>query len=232
MKNQCKLYISHIIIFSFSRKKKGGMNNAFLPYDGGMSEPKNQEAQYVKNPVIDGILLNVQGLIEKAEFSNGDSFYCKYEISYGVDWTVVNGSTSGQSQQACQGENASNLFVWNFPFEIGFKSNNPTGWPQVVISIYGPDFWGREVIKAYGLVHIPTTPGSHVRTLQLFSPLSSSIIINLLGIALGQNAELIKVAESMSTGEGREIIRTQSEGSMTIRFNVQLANMEELGYNV
>ncbi|MCQ2821590.1 MAG: B9 domain-containing protein [archaeon] len=232
------------------RKKRGdgsgvgGMSSSYKPGGGigmiGTSEgsmshgllPKKTTLEPIPEVKIDGILVNVQGIIEKAEFESGDCFYAKYDIVSGVDWQIINGMNSGQSQQACQGENASNYFVWNFPFEIGYKTTNPSGWPQIVISIFGPDFLGREVVKAYGTCHIPTTPGSHVRTLQLFSPISSSIIIELLGYALGQKAEIINAPRVMSTGEGRELIRTQSEGAMTIRFNVQISNMEELGYNV
>ena len=36
----------------------------------------------------------------------------------------------------------------------------------------------------------------------------------------------------LSTGEGREIMRTQSEGSLTIKFNINLTNMKEFGYDV
>ena len=93
-------------------------------------------------------------------------------------------------------------------------------------------FLGSEVIKSYGLIYIPTTPGPHSRTLRMFAPISSSIMVELFGIFLGQKAELTKTEETISYGEGREIIRTRSEREMTIRFNVQVANMEELGYNV
>ena len=181
---------------------------------------------------IEGIILNVQAIIEKAEFSSGDCFSCNYKIAYGVDWTPINGQLEGESQEPCQGENQSNFFVWNYPFEFGFKTTNPSGWPQIVISVSGPDFLGREVIKAYGVCHVPTTPGSHIRTLQMFSPVASSIFIGMLGVFLGSRPELIDTIKTMSLCEGREMMRTQSEGTMTIRFNVQIANMIELGYNI
>ena len=71
------------------------------------------------------------------------------------------GQLNGQSQYACRGEGNFDYFVWNMPFEFGFRSLNPSGWPQIVITCVYPDFLGREVIKGYGVVHIPTQPGRY-----------------------------------------------------------------------
>lgn len=175
--------------------------------------------------------LNVQGLIESGSFFEGDSIYCKYDITFGPDWKIESGQKSGQSQHACQGEGADNYFVWNMPFEICLKSTNPTGWPQLVVSCFCPDFFGREVVKAYGTCFFPTTSGSTRRTLSTFSPISSSFLIEALGVFLGEKAEIRNPSKVLSTGEGREIIRTQSEGSINVSFNCQLTNMDAFGYD-
>lgn len=31
--------------------------------------------------------------------------------------------------------------------------------PQVVVSVYGPDTFGNDVVRGYGAVHVPFTPG-------------------------------------------------------------------------
>lgn len=49
--------------------------------------------------------------------------------------------------------------VWNFPLEISFRSTNAFGWPQLAISVWGPDLLGNEVIRGYGATHLPTSPG-------------------------------------------------------------------------
>ena len=66
----------------------------------------------------------------------------------------------------------------------------------------------------------------------MFSPVSSSVVVDAIGIFLGQKAEIINAPKVISTGEGREIMRAKSEGAMTVKFNIQLTNMEELGYNI
>lgn len=177
------------------------------------------------------LIVNVYGIIEKAEFEIGNCFSAHYQITYGNDWSLINGQLSGDSHQACQGENQSNFFVWNFPFEFALKTKDPTGWPQIAISITGPDFLGRDIIKAYSICRIPTTSGPHVRTLQAFSPLSSNILDQLSQILYGAKVELIDIEKTLSNCDGREILRTEYEGSITVRFNVKIENMQELGYN-
>ncbi|XP_011705220.1 PREDICTED: B9 domain-containing protein 1 [Wasmannia auropunctata] len=54
-----------------------------------------------------------------------------------------------------------NLAVWNFPLDITFKSTNPHGWPQLIMSIYGLDFFGHDVIRGYGVCHLPLKTGHH-----------------------------------------------------------------------
>lgn len=51
------------------------------------------------------------------------------------------------------------MLVWNFPLDVTYKSTNAFGWPQLVVSVYGLDFLGRDVIKGYGCMHIPTCAG-------------------------------------------------------------------------
>ena len=194
-------------------------------------KPLNQEED-INKQLEEGFLMNVQGMIELGNFFEGDVINCKYNIEFGQDWELLNGLKTNQSQQACKTEGQENNFVWNMPFEVCLRSTNPSGWPQLVLSCYCPDFFGREVLKAYGVCYFPTTNGSHERTLHMFSPKSSSEIINMLGTFLGQKAEIINAPNVLSTGEGREVIRAESEGIIEVKFNVHITNMECFGYNL
>jgi B9 domain-containing protein 1 len=51
------------------------------------------------------------------------------------------------------------LLVWNFPVDVTYKATNAFGWPQVVVSVYGVDALGRDVIQGYGCMHLPTCAG-------------------------------------------------------------------------
>ena len=50
--------------------------------------------------------------------------------------------------------------VWNFPIDVAFKSTNVSGWPTIILSVYGFDFLGRDVIRGYGSLLLPTVPGT------------------------------------------------------------------------
>lgn len=53
-----------------------------------------------------------------------------------------------------------------------------------------------------------------------------------MGILSGKRAELIDAPQVMATGEGREITRTKSEGTMKIIFQVTLRDMDKFGYSI
>lgn len=179
-----------------------------------------------------GIFLDISGLIKEGTFPEDDQIFCKYDIVYDKNWEVVTGQNSGQSQHACLGEGTNGYFVWNMPFQIRLYSEEPNNWPQLVISCYYPDFLGREMLKAYSTCYIPTTPGTHERNLSMFCPISSYGFTKFYEIIYGEKAELINAPRIMALGEGREILRTKSEGNIKIKFNITLENLEENGYEV
>ena len=53
------------------------------------------------------------------------------------------------------------LCAWNQPVEWAWRATNVHGWPQLVLSCYGPDVLGRDVVRGYGAVHIPRQPGQY-----------------------------------------------------------------------
>ena len=213
--------------------KKRGLLKRLNPYnlDNDKKRAVKKKVTNINDQLTEGFILNVQGMIELGEFFEGDVINCKYDIEFGQDWELLSDSQSNQSQTACRTQGQENYFVWNMPFEVCLRSTNPSGWPQLVVSCYSPDFFGRELLKAYGVCYFPTTKGSHERTLHMFSVKSSSGLIEAIGIFLGQKAEIINAPNVLSTGEGREVIRAQSEGTVKTKFNVNITNMEYFGYN-
>lgn len=118
------------------------------------------------------------------------------------------------------------------PFEVSLRSLNPYGWPQLVLTCACPNFFGKETIKGYGVVHVPTQPGRHERTIHIFSPITSSIINKFFGVITGKKAEIIDAPKVIASGDGREITRTQSEGKIKVVFQVTLRDMDKFGYSI
>ncbi|XP_006246616.1 B9 domain-containing protein 1 isoform X2 [Rattus norvegicus] len=104
-------------------------------------------------------LLMVNGQVESAQFPEYDDLYCKYCFVYGQDWAPTAGLEEGISQIASKSQDVRQALVWNFPIDVTFKSTNPYGWPQIVLSVYGPDVFGNDVVRGYGAVHVPFSPG-------------------------------------------------------------------------
>ncbi|XP_044939606.1 B9 domain-containing protein 1 isoform X2 [Mustela putorius furo] len=119
-------------------------------------------------------LLMVNGQVESAQFPEYDDLYCKYCFVYGQDWAPTAGLEEGISQITSKSQDVRRVLVWNFPIDVTFKSTNPYGWPQIVLSVYGPDVFGNDVVRGYGAVHVPFSPGRHKRTIPMFVPESTS----------------------------------------------------------
>jgi len=179
-------------------------------------------------------LLTVGGQIESAEFPEFDDIFCKYSFVFGQDWAITSGLEEGISQIAKRSlyySESTSKFVFNHPLDVSFKSTNPFGWPQIVVSAYGYDVFGHDVVRGYGAVHLPVSSGSHVLTVPMFVPESSSYMQKLSSWLLGRRPEFIDpcvVAQS----EGREVTRVRSQGTVRLKLNVLTKDLKRLGYDV
>ena len=105
-------------------------------------------------------------------------------------------------------------------FDIGYRALSPFGWPQLVIQCKGPNLLGKEVIKAYGCVHIPTTPGRHTRFVRMFCPVSDKWSEQIKAYLFGPDTEFTEDPEKIANAEGREITTIQCVGSLRIVFQI------------
>lgn len=105
-------------------------------------------------------LLSATGQIETAEFPGFDNIYCKYCYMYGLDWVVTAGLEEGISQIGRCSNDDRRMFVWNFPISIIILFKGP----QLVVSCYGLDTFGNDVVRGYGVCHLPISAGTHSKT--------------------------------------------------------------------
>ncbi|XP_032053462.1 B9 domain-containing protein 1 isoform X2 [Aythya fuligula] len=103
--------------------------------------------------------------------------------------------------------------------------------PAIVVSVYGPDFFGNDVVRGYGAVHVPFTPGRHKRTIAMFVPESTSRLQKFTSWFTGRRPEFTD-PKVVAQGEGREVTRVRSQGFVTISFNVVTKDIKKLGYDV
>jgi B9 domain-containing protein 1 len=176
--------------------------------------------------------LHVSGQLEFAVFPDCDCLMVKYSIIAGKEWEKTEGELTGTSQFSYKSRSSSKKIIWNFPFNVSFRSTCPKGWPQVTLMLYGPDFLGREIVKGYSTLHVPCQPGRHERTAKTFKPKSASILVEFLGMMKGKVPELVNPPRTLAEAYGREVVRAQSGGNVRIVFNVAEKNLESFGYSI
>lgn len=172
-------------------------------------------------------LLSVTGQIEFVDDilpAAGTTWHCKYEFVTGTDWKIVAGLEAGLTQSVTIVTNGEKI-VFNMPLETVFKSTNPYGWPQIVLSIY------RDMqLQGYGRIHIPFQPSSHKLTVKLSKPEPTSFL-GYLGTFFGYQPELLQ-PKMLATTSGNNLIRMVSQGQAQITVNLMFQNFHALGYDV
>eukprot|EP00041_Stephanoeca_diplocostata_P030539 m.927437 g.927437 ORF g.927437 m.927437 type:complete len:348 (-) comp23775_c0_seq5:6256-7299(-) len=171
------------------------------------------------------------GQITTAEFPFHDALSCKYSFKYGKDWQPIAGMEEGLSQVTRRSQDGRNIIVWNFPLEVTFKSTNPFGWPQIIVTVTGLDGLGREVVRGYGAKHLPLGPGAHDLEVPMFVPITASIVDRLVGYLLGTRAEFID-DKFVASGMGREVTRVQSQGKVNIAVSLVMKDFKRFGFRV
>lgn len=174
-------------------------------------------------------IVSITGQIESCDFPGINNLYCKYDFVHGVDWTVIEGMEQGISQIGSTLTESGSVIVLNFPLEIVFKSVNIFGWPQLTLSVYGPDFLGRDIVRGYGSVHVPTVPGRYSSVVPMLTPRPLSLMDAVTTGLTGQATEFHDVT-FVSRAQGREVTRVTSYGTVKVLWNVMMKNTAPFGY--
>ncbi|VDO25714.1 unnamed protein product [Brugia timori] len=164
------------------------------------------------------------------KFLSFDNFYCKYSYVYGIDWKQVGGVHEGLSAR-CERQRFGNAEITiAMPIEATFTSTSPFG-PQIVLTCYGSDFFGNDVVCGYGAVHIPTVPGRSVKRIILFVPEASTLLQRFIGWLTGKRAEFVD-STIPATADGRQVTKVRSQGIITVTMDIVLKDMKKYGYDV
>ena len=174
--------------------------------------------------------LGITGQIVSGDLPNTDGISLKFEFITGGKWKLVEGKSSGISQYGFKSQGYNKKIVWNYPFDLIYASTNVKEWPQIVIYWIGKDYARRNVIEAYGWVHVPTQPGKHTKYVRMFTPISSNIFSKFFGWVTGAKVEYKDAPKLLAKGEGREITRVQSGGLIKVSFQITQRNIERYGY--
>jgi len=175
------------------------------------------------------ISLSVQGQIISCTTENTSDLFCKFSFHAGQEWSIISGIDDGVTQSSRV--NDERTAIWNFPLEIVYQSPKPSGWPQLIIAVYGENRFGNESVVGYGAVHVPLQPGHHEMNVPLFSRAPSSFTQRLKSWFTGSMPESISF-NFIAGSESREIIKSESLGFVTASFDVILSGLKKLDYYV
>ena len=106
------------------------------------------------------------------------------------------------------------------------------GWPKLTLQFTSRDFLGRDVVCGYGIIHVPTQPGSHTRYVHIFRPISSSFMAELCGQIQGKPAYYLNPQQLMDDNRGREVTRVVSAGIVKVQFNVTMKDIQKFGSTI
>ena len=183
--------------------------------------------------------LYITGTIEYGNFIHfGDlmgtsPIKVKSEFVYGKDWEKEDGNITEESQFSFKGDGTYNYYSFNNQFEISFRSTNPFGWPQLVLTCCSIDNDGNELVEGYGCVHVPTNTGRHERRVHIFSTLQQSRWIDILINSNNKKRNEVTTAPKViSSGEGREISRVRCDGWIKVIFQISFRDMEKFGLSI
>lgn len=176
------------------------------------------------------LLLVVSGSIDTVHlWGNRRSVICRYAMVVGSDWRHTWGLAGGISQEAHCATGGTEV-AFNFPFHAAFKGTSPYGWPRMAFCIYGRDWLGRQIVAGYAHAAVPVQPGRHQKRLAVYSIVESSTTVRFVAWLKAQRAEFIDL-ETPAKAEGREVVRAESAGELTVSFEVLLKGAQSLGYS-
>ena len=173
----------------------------------------------------DDIELTVQGSIQTCRTNSSADLYCKFGFYYEGDWKIISGYCTSITQ-TCHIEGVKCAYI-NYPINISFKGENPFGWPQFIIAVYGFNHFGNDTCIGYGGIHIPTQAGHHVLDIPLFTTRSTSLFDKCIQFFTGLGPELFQTSV-IAQNQGRETLFTSSGGSVRIELNVVLSDSSSL----
>ncbi|OQR79000.1 B9 domain-containing protein 1-like, partial [Tropilaelaps mercedesae] len=105
--------------------------------------------------------------------------------------------------------------------------------PQLVLSVFGLDALGNDVVRGYGTTHLPAKPGRQTVQVPLQAPESTSVVQWLSSLFTGKRPELVE-PRVFADPHSRQLLRMCSEGLPYIEvvFNVALKDMDKFGFDV
>ena len=100
----------------------------------------------------------------------------------------------------------------------------------MVLSVYGLDLMGRDIVHGYGQLHVPTQPGVYTRYVRMFKPVSLSWVQQISAWLFGNQAEFYD-SKFVGQGKNRDVTRVETSGVVKVKINVLTHGMTKFGFS-
>lgn len=94
------------------------------------------------------IILNLDGIIENIKIFNYNKIFLKYDIiiENGDNYNIIQSGISPTSIK----NSSLNKFAINLNFNIDITIETYESWPKIIFSIYGYDYFNRNILIGFG----------------------------------------------------------------------------------
>ena len=185
----------------------------------------------IQNPAPLGEEIGLHSImhIASGKFPGQNYVNVKYNIVVQGEWRLARGNTGGVTHCACVSTNADELY-FNYTTDFELQTTSLCKFPCVLFTVYGMDLLGRSVVLGYGQTPLAQVDGVCNREIDVFKPKSHTWLSEIIGKLKGTPTELINPKETVVNNEGREFIRTEAVGSLSIEFDTKRIKWAENGF--
>lgn len=150
---------------------------------------------------------------------------CRWQLSFGDHWQAIEGATEGLTQ--LDSPQIGSTAFFSHPIDVHFITSGLQGWPKFEIEVWQQDAYRRSAPCAYGVAHLPSTPGHHKIEITTWRPIgSSSEEVSFFFTGGGLRLESTSI---LSESQERFRLQTESSGTITFDLFIITRNFERFG---
>lgn len=144
--------------------------------------------------------------------------FCKYWITAGQQWTILEGIESGQTQ--ADRPDKGDRVVWSHPIDIHYEFPGIQGWPKISFEVWQCDGLGRCCLSGYSICDLPMKPGTYEIETDLWRPIGSfteALTSKYIG-----GSPCVNNRDVVNTPDFRLRLRTESAGNIKLSISLIL----------
>jgi len=161
-------------------------------------------------------------IIGSSGFSNGT--FCRWWIAAGDQWKLVNGFEKGQTQTDSP-KDSNEIAIWSHPLDLFYEFYSIQGWPKITFEVWEHDSLGRSFLGGYGFCTLPTSPGEHILSVQLWKPVGT-ILEDLASSFVGGSPHL-RNQDLVHRPNDRFRMKSETAGTVNMQISLILGRVSQ-----